>query len=76
MTGKNVFLALILSLITSFIGTVIYVLSPLITVIMRNDEGAGTGAASGGLQAFFIIEPIIFIIIFALLQWRSKKKPN
>ena len=76
MTGKNVLLALILSLILSFIGTVIYILSPLIMVIIRNDQGAGVGAASGGLQTFFISEAILFIIIFALLQWRSNKKPN
>jgi hypothetical protein len=45
-------------------------------VIIRNDQGAGIGAASGGLQTFFISEAILFIIIFALLQWRSNKKPN
>jgi hypothetical protein len=76
MTGRNVLLALVLSLILSIIGTGIYIIYPLIMAILRNDEGVGIGATGGGLKAFFIIEPILFIIIFALLQWKHKKKLN
>ena len=76
MTGRNVFLTFVLSLILSIIGTVIYIIYPLIMTILRNNEGAGIGATGGELKAFFIIEPIFFIIIFALLQWKHKKKLN
>ena len=74
MTGRNVLLALVLSLVLSFIGTAIYIFYPLTMAILRNNEGAGIGATGGGLKTFFIIEPILFIIIFVLLQWKNKKR--
>ena len=74
MTSRNVLLALVISLVLSFIGTVIYILYPLTIAILKSNEGAGIGATGGGLKTFFIIEPILFIIIFVLLQWKSKKR--
>ena len=74
MIVRNVLLALLLSLILTFVVAVIYIFYPLIIVMISNRQGAGIGAASGGLSIFlFIIEPVLFIVIFAILQWRSTK---
>ncbi len=74
MTGRNVLLALLLSLILTFVVAVIYIFYPLIIGMISNREGSGIGAVGGGSSILlFIIEPALFIVIFAVLQWRSKK---
>ncbi len=74
MTSRNVLLALLLSLILTFVVAVIYIFYPLLIVMIGNREGSGIGAVGGSLSVFlFIIEPVLFIIIFAILQWRSRK---
>ena len=74
MTGKNVLLALLLSVILTFVVAVTYIFYPLLIVMIDNREGIGIGAVGGGLSIFlFIIEPVLFIVIFAILQWRSRK---
>ncbi len=73
MTGRNVLLALLLLLIFTFVVAVIYIFYPLVIVMISNREGSGIGAVGGGLSILFIIEPALFIVIFAVLQWRSKK---
>jgi len=74
MTGRNVLLALLLSLILTFVVAVIYIFYLLIIVMISNREGSGIGAAGGSLSILlFIIEPVLFIVIFAVLQWRCKK---
>jgi hypothetical protein len=74
MTGRNVLLALLLSLILTFAIAVIYIFDPLIIVMITNREGSGIGATGGSLSIFlFIIEPALFIVIFAFLQRRSKR---
>ncbi len=75
MIGRNILLALLLSLILSFIVVIIYAFYPLISVILSNQEGNGIGAISSVqlMNGLLIVEPIMFIVIFALLQWRSRK---
>ncbi len=73
MTGRNVLSALLLSLILTFVVAVIYIFCPLIIVMIGNREGSGIGGIGGGLSILFIIEPALFIVIFAILQWRSKE---
>ncbi len=72
-TVGNALLALFLSIILSFIVTGIYIYYPLISVMLNAREGAGIGSTNNGFGLLFIIEPLLFIIIFALLQWKSKK---
>jgi Na+/glutamate symporter len=80
MTGKNIFLALLLSLVLTFILAVIYAFYPLIPIILSNvnRENGSVGAVGGGLSARFlkallIVEPVLFIAILAFLRWRSAK---
>ncbi len=80
MTGKNIFMALLLSLILTFILAVIYAFYPLIPIILSNvnRENGGIGAVGGGLstrflKALLIVEPVLFIAILAFLRWRSVK---
>lgn len=48
MTSRNVVLALVFSLILTFVAAIIYIFYPLIVAIISNREGAGIGAANGG----------------------------
>lgn len=74
MIGRNILLALLLSLILTFAIAVIYIFYPLIFDMIINRKGSGIGAAGGDLSVFlFIIEPILFIVIFAFLQRKTKK---
>ena len=60
-----------------------YLFYPLISVLLSNASGSsetgGIGAVAGGVSSFlwsalFIIEPILFLTIFAVLQRRSVVK--
>ena len=73
MTGKNILLALLFSLIFTFVIAAIYIFYPLISVMIINQQGSGIGAATGNLTSIFIIELVLFILIFIFLQWKSKK---
>ncbi len=75
MIGRNILVALLLSLILSFIVVIIYAFYPLISVMLSNQEGSGIGAISSVqiMKGLLIVEPLLFIVIFALLQWRSRK---
>lgn len=78
MIGRNVLLALLLSLLLTFVVTVVYIFYPLIIVIITDREGAGIGSASGGLNVFllFAVEFVLFVIIFSALQWMGKRGRN
>ncbi len=80
-TSRNIFIALPLSLVASFLLAVVYAFYPLISAIISNQlsrVGAGSGgigAVAGGvgesfLWALLLAEPVVFLIIFALLQRR------
>jgi hypothetical protein len=79
-TSRNIFLALVLSLILTFLLAVLYVFYPLISALLTSlsNSSAGTGgiaAVSGGLSRSFLlvlalVESILFFMIFALLQRR------
>lgn len=73
MQVRNVLLALLLSLVFTFIATVVYIFHPLIIMFFINREGSDLGSASGALNFLLIIEPLLFVTFFAVLQWRSKK---
>ncbi len=81
-TSRNIISALLLSLVLTFLLAVIYVFYPLISLMVSglfsNRAGAGSGgigAVAGGfgeslLWAALVFEPVVFLIIFALLQRR------
>ena len=82
MIGRNILLALLLSLILSFAVVIIYAFYPLVFVILSsilsNQEGRGIGAVGGDwsmqfLKVLLIVEPILFIFIFALLKRKNRK---
>ncbi|HBB96858.1 MAG TPA: hypothetical protein DC054_15880 [Blastocatellia bacterium] len=73
MTIRKLLLALLLSLIATFVISTVYVFFPLIVLLLKTMWGArhidsifsvGSGVQ---LRAFLIIEPIIFVITFLLL---------
>jgi hypothetical protein len=81
-TSRNFLLALVLSLVLTFLIAIIYALHPVIYAIVSgltsSSAGAGSsgiGAVAGGLGESFLwaalpAEPVFFLIIFALLQRR------
>jgi hypothetical protein len=74
MTFRNVFLSLLISLFLTFVVTGIYIIYPLLSLMVINREGNGIGAVVDDLIILlFIIPPASFIVIFSVLQWRSKK---
>lgn len=83
MTKRNILLALLLSFPLTFFVVVVYTFYPLISVLLSNassgSETGGIGAVAGGVSSLFfyallIVEPILFLTIFALLQRRSGAK--
>ncbi|HEX7721740.1 MAG TPA: hypothetical protein VF397_06250 [Pyrinomonadaceae bacterium] len=74
MTILKLLLALLLSLIATFVISTVYVFFPLIVVLLKHlwgtSDSSGVFAVSGGIQsrAFLLIEPIAFVIIFLLLN--------
>ena len=72
MTGRNILLAFLLSLILTFSALAVYIFYPLIPAIFSNRE-SGIRSAGGNLSILLIIEPVLFIVIFAMLQRKSRK---
>lgn len=87
ITGRNILLALLLSLVLTLVIAVFYTFSPMITAILsllwrgivsRGPESSGVGAVAGGVSESFLkvlvlVAPILFFIILALLHKRSLK---
>lgn len=82
-TSKNIFLALLLSFILTFILAIVYAFHPLISAMLssrlsRQEGSAGIAAMAGGVESFFWVlifaEPILFLIIHALLQRERWKR--
>ena len=73
MTILKLLLALLLSLIATFVISAVYVFFPLIVLLLKPMWGAqdsdGVFSVASGVpsRAFLIIEPIVFVIIFLLL---------
>jgi hypothetical protein len=83
MTTRNILLALLLSFALTFVVAIIYTFYPLISVLLSNASGGaetgGIGAVAGGVSSSFlfallVVEPILFLTIFALLQRRGAKR--
>ena len=77
MKVKDILIALLLSLTLTFGAGFLYVFYPIIAAIFRTRfENAGTGGVvvvAGGvsnifLLALFMIEPFVFLVIFAWLR--------
>ena len=81
-TSRNILLALLLSLAATFLLAIIYAFYPLISAMVSGlfssragAGGGGIGAVAGGggeslLRAVLVIEPVLFLITFALLRRR------
>lgn len=83
MRTRNILLALMLSLTLTFVVAIVFTFYPLISVLFSNvsssSETEGIGAVAGGVDSFFfyalfIVEPVLFLTIFALLQRRGAKR--
>jgi hypothetical protein len=74
-TIGNALLASVLSIILSVIGGGLVFFYPLIKAMLASRGGAGIGAGggAGGFMAVIVLIPLLFLIIFNLLQSRSKK---
>jgi hypothetical protein len=77
MRTKNILLALALSIILTVIleaAYIVYALYPLIAARLGTGRAAGIGAIGGLVFIMpFIIGPLLFLAIFALLQWRNNR---
>jgi len=77
-TRSNIFLALLLSVILTLLFLALYALYPLVSAIMtsslRSPDTGGIAAVTGGVSVsvfkVLLIEPIVFLIVFSLLQRR------
>ena len=81
-TSRNIFPALLLSLVVTFLLAIIYAFYPLISAIVSGMFSSRAGGGSGGigavaggggasfLWAALVVEPVLFLIFFALLQRR------
>lgn len=81
-TSGNIFAALLLSLAAAFLLAALYAFYPLISALasglLSSRAGSGSGgigAAAGGvggsfLSAALVVEPVAFLVIFALLRRR------
>lgn len=83
MTTRNVLLALLLSLTLTFCVAIAFMFYPLISVLLSNassgDEIGSIGAVAGGVStpffyALLIVEPLIFLTVFAWLQRRGARR--
>jgi hypothetical protein len=79
MISRNLFLALLLSFILTFVMALVYTFFPLLSAMLSgifNRQGTGGIAIVGGglsgssFSILLFIEVIFFLIIFALLQWK------
>ena len=81
-TRSNIFLALFLSLIITLLCLVLYALYPLVSAIvassLRSPDTGGIAAVAGGVSEsalkVLLIEPVVFLILFALLQRRRVRR--
>jgi hypothetical protein len=87
ITGRNILLALLLSLFMTLVIAVFHTFSPVIAAILsllwrgivsRGPETNGVVAVAGGVSESFLkvlvlVAPILFFIILALLHKRSLK---
>ena len=80
MRTRNILLALLLSFTLTFVVLIVFMFYPLIPVLLSEassgSETGGIGAVAGGVSSSFlfallIVEPVLFLIIFALLQRRG-----
>ena len=81
-TLRDIFFALSLSLVLTFLVAIIYAFYPLISVMVSGLVGSRVGAGSGGigvvvggvaesfLWVVLVAEPVLFLVIFALLRQR------
>jgi len=75
-TRRNIFLALFLSMLLTLLSFVVYAFYPFVFAIsrsmLRSPDTGGIGAVVGGvsesLLKILLLEPIVFLLIFALLQ--------
>ena len=83
MRTKDFLLALFLSLIITFVLICLYVFYPLISMLVRQmsrgPETGGIAAVGGGISstgftALLLVEPIVFVVILALLNRKRTKE--
>lgn len=83
MRTRNILLALLLSFALTFVVAIVFTFYPLISVLLSNassgSETGGIGAVAGGVSspfffALLVVEPVLFLIIFALLQRSGTKR--
>jgi uncharacterized membrane protein len=86
-TGRNILLALFLSSSLTLVFAVFYTFYPVISLILRGlwngivssrPDSNGIAAVAGGISESFlgvlvVVAPILFFIIFTLLQKRTMK---
>jgi len=86
-TGKNILLALLLSLSLTLVVAACYTFYPVILLILSSlwnriassqPDSNGIAAVAGGVSESFlkvlvVVAPILFFIIFGLLQKRTVK---
>jgi hypothetical protein len=83
MTVRNLLLSLVLSLVLAFVLTVLYVFSPIISLLLRGMFSSephtdGVAAVAGGASAALVwtmplLAVAVFLIVFAFLQRRSRR---
>jgi H+/Cl- antiporter ClcA len=86
-TGRNILIALLLSLFLTLVLGAFYTFYPVILLILASlwnriassqQDSNGIAAVAGGVSESFlmvlvVVAPILFFIIFALLQKRTMK---
>ena len=85
---RNLFLSLILSIVLTVAGTVLYVFYPILRLVLRGfftrafssePHTDGIAVVAGGVSATafpiaLLTAVVLFFVIFALLQRRSRKQ--
>ena len=88
MIGKNLLLAFVLSLLLTLALAFLYTFYPILLALLgliwqgitsKGPQTGGIGAVAGGVSKSFLITLVIvvavsFLIIFAVLQKRSRKR--
>lgn len=84
---RNLFLSLILSIVLTLAGIVLYVFYPILRLVLRSFFGSafssdahshGIAVVAGGVSATvfpiaLLTAAVLFLVIFTLLQRRSRK---